>query len=125
MEVRIKKTQSGNTYKFVNEVWETSNAWGHKTTIIKNLYDYDSHKIRYYNRTWECYTFQSCMYGALEELKEKELNRFIDNYKYEHNIDRFKKGQKEEVINLFNETEIGKDIQELHDAIRDREFDSL
>ena len=122
MEIRTKKTKSGNTYKFVNESWSNSNGWGHKTTIIRNSYDYEPHKVRYYNRTWESYTFQTCMSGAVNELREKELQRFIDNYKYSNNIDRFKKGQKQEVEKLFEETEIAQDLKELKEAIRDRKF---
>lgn len=120
MEVREKKTKSGNKWKLVNEYWETYSAWGHKTTLIRNGYDYDAHKVRYYNRTWECYTYQTCMSGAVEEVYNTELNRYIYCYKLEHDIDRFKKGEKQKVIDEFNETEIAKDLKELKECIKDR-----
>ena len=123
MEVLTKTCKSGNVYKFVNEYWETSYAWGHKTTIIRNGYDYDAHKVRYYNRTWECYTYQSCMSGAVEEIRDLDMNRYIMNYKYEHNYERFKKGEKQKVIDMWKQTDFAKDCVELKEAIRDRKFD--
>lgn len=123
MEIRTKKTKSGNIYKFVNEGWSNSNGWGHKTTIIRNSYDYEPHKVRYYNRTWEMYTFQTCMSGAVETIREDELKRFIESYKFTNEIDRFKKGEKEKVLALFEETEIAKDLKELKEAISNRKFD--
>ena len=125
MEIRAKKCKSGNIYKFVNDGWSNSNGWGHITTIIRNSYDYEPHKVRYYNRTWECYTFQTCMSGAVETIKERELDCFITNYKLKNDVDRFRKGEKEKVIEQFNETEIGQDLQELKEAIRDRKFDTI
>lgn len=122
MEIRTKKI-GNRTWQLVNESWSTSNAWGHKTNVIRNGYNYGTHKCRYYNRTWESYTFQSCMFGAIEEIKERELERFINNYKYENNIDRFKKGQKDEVIKMFEKTEIARDLKKLHKAIEERAFD--
>lgn len=122
MEIR-RKNINGNNWELVNEYWETSYSWGHKTTIIKNGYDYGTHKVRYYNRTWESYTFQSCMSGAISELEETELQNYIDRYKEKNGISRFKKGQKEKVIQEFNNTELGKELEILKDAIRERSFD--
>lgn len=122
MEIR-RKTINGNRWELVNEYWETSNSWGHKTTIIRNGYDYEPHKIRYYNRTWEAYTFQSCMSGAVSEIKEEELNRYIENYKSKNNVTRFKRGEKEKVIFDFEGTEIGKELNILSKTIRERSFE--
>jgi len=99
MEIRTKVI-NGNKWQFVNESWSTNNAWGHRTNVFKNGLEIEEHKSRYYNRTWESYTFQSCMFGAISEIEYKEKIRFVDNYKYENNIDRFKKGQKDEVLNM-------------------------
>lgn len=122
MEIR-RKNINGNNWELVNEYWETSYAWGHKTTIIRNGYDYGTHKVRYYNRTWEMYTYQTCMSGAIETIKEEELQRFIDSYKYKNNITRFKRGEKQKVIEDFNNTELGKELQELKNSVKNRDFD--
>lgn len=122
MEV-LEKVINGNKYKLVNEYWETSRSWGHKTTVIRNGYDYDGYKVRYYNRTWESYKFQTCMLGAVRTIREDELKRYINNYKYRNDITRFKRGEKEKVIKEFDDTEIGKELDILLKTIRERSFD--
>lgn len=122
MEIR-RKNINGNNWELVNEYWETSYSWGHKTNIIRNGYDYGTHKVRYYNRTWESYTYQACMLGAIETIKEEELQRFINDYKYKNNITRFRKNEKQKVIEDFNNTELGKELQELINSVKERSFD--
>ena len=124
MEIRQKTTTRGTIFKLVNEGWSTSGAWGHKTTVIRNSYDYEPHKVRYYNRTWESYTFQTCMSGAVETIYENKLNNYIQRYKEKNEIIRFKKGEKEKVIKEFEQTDEAQDLLELKQAIRDREFDN-
>lgn len=94
---------NGNKYTFVCETWETSNAWGHKVTMFRNLYEWTSHKCRYYNRTWECYPYQSCICGAIYKVLTEEKEKAIANYKREHNVSRLTKEKKEEIYNN-NET---------------------
>lgn len=122
MEIR-RKNINGNNWELVNEYWETYNSWGHKTNVIRNGYDYGTHKVRYYNRTWESYTYQTCMLGAIETIKEEELQRFINDYKYKNNITRFRKNEKQKVIEDFNNTELGKELQELKNSVKEKNFD--
>lgn len=121
MEIRTKKIGK-DTWRFVNESWSTSNAWGHRTIVFKNDYEYTEHKCRYYNRTWESYTYQTCMFGAVDDIYTREKNRFIENYKYQNNIDRFKRGQKEEVLKAFEKSDIAKELKKLEKAIREKNF---
>ena len=122
MEIRTK-TINGDKFDLVNETWETSNAWGHKTTILRNGVELITNKVRYYNRTWECYTYESCMRGAVEDLKDKYLQKYIDDYKYFNKITRFKKGEKDKITNAFKETQIYSDLNILKEAIKNRDFD--
>ena len=122
MEIRVKVI-NGNRWELVNDTWSTYNAWGHKTTIIRDGYDYQTHKVRYYNRTWEMYTYQTCMSGAVQEIYDTELQTYIDDFKYKNNIKRFKRGQKEAVIKQFEADGIGAELLELKDAIRYENFD--
>jgi len=126
MEIRRKTMKIGNCkakWQIVNESWETRNAWGHKTTLIRNGYDYGEHKVRYYNRTWERYTYETCMRGAVEELYQRELDYYINQYKENNAIIRFKKGEKEKVEKEFEKIEIAKELKKLKKAIQDRKFD--
>ena len=123
MEIKKIICKSGREYNIVNETWETSRAWGHKSTLIAPWGEVESHKVRYYNRTWESYTYETCMLCAIDEIEETEKNKFINDYKYQNNIDRFKKGQKDEVIKMFEETEKAKELKALKEVIRNRDFD--
>lgn len=124
MEIRIVNGKKGNKIELVNESWTTSRSWGHKTNVIVNGYDYGTHKVRYYNRTWESYTFQTCMSGAVREIIEENITRYLENYKYTNNITRFKKGQKEELIKEYKENnDLMLDLEQTLQAIKERNFD--
>lgn len=99
----MKYEIENNEYVFVNEYWSTSRAWGHKTRLFKNGSEIAENKVRYYNRTWERYTYQSCMLGAIDNVVNDIIDYTLENYKYEHNITRWKKGEKEKVIADFEE----------------------
>lgn len=69
--------------QFQCEYYETRNSWGHKavaidvptsTILAKN-------KFRYYNRTWECYTYQSILKNLVRKTCTELTNGQID---YEH-----------------------------------------
>ena len=124
MEIRRVNGKKGNKIELVNESWSTSNSWGHKTNVIINGYDYGKYKVRYYNRTWESYTFQSCMRGAIAKVMRYNITRYLENYKYTNNITRFKKGQREKLIAEYKESnDLMLDLEQTLQAINERNFD--
>lgn len=122
MEIRKIICKSGKEYNIVNEYWETSYAWGHKSTLLAP-YEVATNKVRYYNRTWEYYTYQSCMLGLIDRKIEKDQNLYITRYKEKNDILRFKKGQKDEVLKEWEDTEYAKDLMEIRTRIKNRDFD--
>ena len=124
MEIRRVNGKKGNKIELVNESWSTSRNWGHKTNVIVNGYDYGTYKVTYCNRTWESYAFQTCMSGAVREIIEDNITRYLANYKYTNNITRFKKGQKEELIAKYKENnDLMIDLEQTLQAINERNFD--
>lgn len=99
MDIR-KIEQNGHVYMFVNETWETYHAWGHKTTLFIDDVERATKKIRYYNRTWECYTYQTTMRCCIDDLIADYTKNFTDNYKDFNGIKRLTKNKK---INLLHE----------------------
>ena len=66
---------NGVKFTLVCESWSTRNSWGHEVTLYKNDFaKIGRAKIRYYNRTWECYQYQSAIHcvisQAINEIKE-------------------------------------------------------
>lgn len=95
--MEIKKYQIGDTiYEFVCEEWETSQAWGHKATLLKNGEELNSRKVRYYNRTWESYRFQSVMCGCVRDLQEKERANALETFKFQNGYSRMTPKRMEE-----------------------------
>jgi hypothetical protein len=70
----VTKNINGNKYEFRNTSWSTRNSWGHETTLYINDVEISRNKVRYLNRTWESYPFQSCMKGLVDKLIESQDN---------------------------------------------------
>ena len=81
------KEINGVKFTLVCESWCTRYSWGHEVTLYKNDYaKIGRAKIRYYNRTWESYQYQSAIksviYNAIAQIKAaakivfKELHHY-------------------------------------------------
>lgn len=82
------KEINGVKFTLVCESWQNKNSWGHKVSLYRNYsFLVGSANIRYYNRTWECYQYQtaikSVIYNVIEEIKAaaKKVFLSIHNYK--------------------------------------------
>lgn len=129
-EITIKKH---GEYEFACWSWQTSNAWGHEVRLCKvgerAGVEVGKARVRYYNRTWERYTYQSAMYDALDNYEQNEQARFLSDYKYAHELkgydaDKhewfekpFKRGQKAQALAEFAKTDTAKDIEMLKEYI--------
>lgn len=123
MEIRTIKCKSGKEYQIVNEYWETRNSWGHKSTLLVNGRDIGEYSVKYYNRTWEMYTYQTCMSLLINSIIGSRQDYYITQFKADNGIIRFKKGQKEEIIAQWKNTEFAKDLYEILKRIGNRDFD--
>ena len=123
MEIKKIICKSGNEYNIVNEYWETSRAWGHKSTLVAPWGEVESRKIRYYNRTWESYTYQTCMSGLLDTVLENNLKSYIAQIKEVRGITRLLKSTREEIENDWNKKEYTQDLKEIQERIKTRNFD--
>jgi hypothetical protein len=66
------KEINGVKFTLVCESWNTRNSWGHEVTLYKNdTFKVGRAKIRYYNRTWESYQFQSAIKNVIIDVLEK------------------------------------------------------
>lgn len=122
MEIR-KVNFKGREYQIINESWSNSYAWGHKSTLLRNGVELASTKVRYYNRTWECYQYQTSMYRVVNQYLDEIEREYINNYKIEKEIERFKRGEKARVIEEFKTTPLYLEIQEIRERIKNRNFD--
>lgn len=123
MEIKKIICKSGNEYNIVNEYWENSNSWGHKSTLIAPWGEVESRKVTYQNRTWERYTYESCMSGLIETILEDNLKSYITEYKEKNDITRLLADKKAEVIKEWEQKEYIQDLKEIKERIENRNFD--
>lgn len=68
------------------ESWSTRSSWGHEVTLYKNAVKIGRAKVRYYNRTWECYQYQTAIknviHDAIEKIKEDVKKAFLSLHNY-------------------------------------------
>lgn len=66
------KEINGVKFTFVCESWRTRTSWGHEVTLYKNnTFKVARTKIRYDNRTWESYLYQSAIKNVIIDVLEK------------------------------------------------------
>ena len=123
MEIRRVVCKSGRVYNIVNETWETSRAWGHKSTLIAPWGEVESRKVKYLNRTWERYTYESCMSGLINTILENNLKSYITQYKEKNDITRLTSLQKDMIKAEWQQQEYTQELMEIKERINDRRFD--
>ncbi len=82
------KEVNGVKFTLVCESWSTRTSWGHKVTLYKNdSFTVGRVNVRYFNRTWESYLYQSAIksviYDAIEAAKAAAMVAFkaLHHYK--------------------------------------------
>lgn len=123
MEIRRVECKNGRVYNIVNETWETSRAWGHKSTLIAPWGEVESRKVKYLNRTWERYTYESCMSGLINTILENNLKSYITQYKEKNDITRLTSLQKDMIKAEWQQQEYTQELMEIKERINDRRFD--
>ena len=123
MEIKKIICKSGREYNIVNETWETSRAWGHKSTLVAPWGEVESRKVKYLNRTWESYTYESCMSGLLNSILENNLKSYITQYKEKNDITRLTSLQKDMIKAEWQEKEYTQELMEIKERINNRRFD--
>jgi len=81
MERIYKATINGNEYEVFGEYWETRQAWGHNAIFMKNGIEVTRARVRYYNRTWESYRFQSAGHQAVGVALDELAARLFEAYR--------------------------------------------
>lgn len=63
--------------------YETRNSWGHRANLVQNGRIIMERKIRYYNRTWESFTYESILQDVVERtnLSEDDKKNFFEKYR--------------------------------------------
>lgn len=114
-----KKSINNNEYMFINHSRGNRSGFVHETELYQNDRLIGEYKIQYYNRTWECYQFQSVMRGVVNILLGEEFEMFKAMYKHQHNIKRLTAKKEAEMMQDFavNKSALYEDLQELYKTL--------
>lgn len=115
----VKKTIKGNEYMFVNSFRGNRSGFVHETELFKNDRLIGRNKIQYYNRTWECYTYQSVMKGCVSRPMEELFEEFKTTWKNDHNVKRLTEAKRKAMMEDFeNNPPINyAELKELYDML--------
>lgn len=90
-----EKEINGRKYHLVAKSWRNSRGWGHECDLYIDGDLYNTVRIRYYNRTWEAYPYQSVMIKCLESYRNELLDRQDDRFREKFNVKRMTKKLRE------------------------------
>ena len=96
-----KKVIYDNEYMFINHSRGNRSGFVHETELYRNGVLLGEYKIQYYNRTWECYQFQSVMRGVVNTIIGEEFEAFKTNWKRIHNVKRLTKAKHDAMMQDF------------------------
>lgn len=109
-------------YSIVADTYETRSSWGHIAKLYNNTTNstVNTYKIRYYNRTWECYQYQSVALSVINDYINYLINNYIIDYKYDNNITKLPKQEREELTQQAKQTQIVQDLQNFYNELKER-----
>ena len=55
------------------DVYSNSRAWGHEVKAFYHGREIAKNRIRYYNRTWERFEFESAWMGLVDKLDKDDI----------------------------------------------------
>lgn len=102
-----------NNYSIIAQSYETSTGWGHIAILKHNdrpLDTLQTARIRYYNRTWERYQYQSAILDVISQQIEAVKDLLCWTHKAHTGKSRLTKQEKEELY--ANDSEIA-ELKEL------------
>lgn len=110
MRTFIFKNKELKDYTIVNESFYNRSGFKHRSVLIYNNGVTGSHEVarnevQYYNRTWECYEFQSSMSGLINNLKDIKTEHLKNQFKQDNNIKRLTEKTKKQLNEIVNNNE--------------------
>lgn len=105
MRITKFKSKKLKKYMFVNESVGTRSGFKHISKLFYNDYEIIENVAHYINRTWECYTFQTSMCGAVYTLIENRKEAIKRDYKEKNNIKRLTEKTKKELEKIYKSDE--------------------
>lgn len=111
MNTRTIKS-NGRDYVFICRSAKNRSGFTHDCEMQIGAQSFTSH-VQYYNRTWECYTYQTVMICALNEYKDHIKRHLKEKFLEENGYGRMTASRKVEFEKILAENPQLKDIAEV------------
>ena len=121
MSIIKSKKIMGKVFSIYAESWENYRSWGHKAILKVNEYYTWESKIRYYNRTWESYQFESVIHAVIYDYIEYVKENIKERFKAEKGIKRITEKYKKELEKLIKTDKNIKAVKKFQNYI-DKEY---
>lgn len=83
-------------FSIIAETYNTRFSWGHKATLLHDGREIAKAKIRYYNRTWEKYTYQSVCFAVINTAIDNRTKHLYNNFRDRYQRTRLTKEMRED-----------------------------
>ena len=103
---------NGKEYMFVNSYRNTRSGFAHDTTLFINGVEEVENTCHYLNRTWECYTYQTVMMGAVRELINDRRNYLERKYKEDNGFSKLTDKRRSALEDIFTADNILNEYEE-------------
>ncbi len=99
--MELKKFKlSGKSVEFVNAYRNTRTGFAHDSTLFIDNREYGSATAIYYNRTWECYCYQSVMQKLVRQIIDERITYLKNKFKWEHNYSKLTADRQKELDSI-------------------------
>lgn len=112
-----KKVINNNEYVFINTSRSNRSGFVHESKLYRNNHLMIETKCQYYNRTWECYTYQSVMKKAVGMLIDEFYVSYKNAYKEGYNIKRLTESKKSIMVADMNNNAYYKELKNLYELL--------
>lgn len=115
----IVKKIGNNEYTFECKSVRQGKGFAHKVILRKNGVEIERNSVQYYNRTWECYQYQSAMHGCVQKLIDPLFDSAERIWKMQNNRKQIRKAEREDVYNAVMQSREYKELDLLRKMVDD------
>ena len=107
MQIITRKIDAVKEFRFVCESLPTRSGFKHVATLFENgdIYPTESATCYYYNRTWECWCYQTVCREVVHKIIGFYQARAVERYKEKNNLKRISAEKRKEIENSIPEVE--------------------
>lgn len=110
METMIEFKVGEDKYTFINHTESSQSGFTHVSQMFKNG-SYKGHaRIRYVNRTWESYQYESVMRRNVSRLMDNRAFELFEEFKTRHNYTRMTEKRRREWEKEYDEDNTIKEL---------------